>query len=147
MKEQPSELRLDNQLCFSLYAASRQVTRLYQPLLKARGLTYPQYIVLMILWQQDGLLVGEIGKRAQLNSNTLTPLLKRLAQQALVTRERSERDERQCHIYLTEKGKALEADCSCIPQQMLAQTKMPLADLQQLKALLDGFLTSQLDAD
>ncbi|MBQ4812020.1 MarR family transcriptional regulator [Pseudoalteromonas luteoviolacea] len=137
------DLNLDKQLCFSLYAASRQVTRLYQPLLKRHDLTYPQYIVLLILWQTDGLMVKDIGHQSQLKSNTLTPLLKRLEQNGLVSRRRAKDDERQCYIFLTDKGKALESECACIPMEMLGQTDMSVDKLMQLKTLLDEFLQLQ----
>ncbi|ESP95152.1 MULTISPECIES: MarR family winged helix-turn-helix transcriptional regulator [Pseudoalteromonas] len=143
MSDKFPELNLDNQLCFSLYAASRHVTRLYQPLLKKYDLTYPQYIVMLILWQQDGLLVKEIGNRAQLKSNTLTPLLKRLEQGNLLKRQRDTEDERQCYVFLTEKGKSLETQCACIPSQMLKQTDMPLEKIIELKQLLDQLILLQ----
>ncbi|KZX01810.1 MarR family transcriptional regulator [Pseudoalteromonas luteoviolacea] len=137
------DLNLDKQLCFSLYAASRQVTRLYQPLLKRHDLTYPQYIVLLILWQTDGVMVKDIGHQSQLKSNTLTPLLKRLEQNGLVSRKRAKEDERQCYVFLTDKGKALEKECACIPMEMMGQTDMSLDKLMQLKSLLDEFLQLQ----
>ncbi|KZN29580.1 hypothetical protein N480_07600 [Pseudoalteromonas luteoviolacea S2607] len=137
------DLNLDKQLCFSLYAASRQVTRLYQPLLKRHDLTYPQYIVLLILWQTDGLMVKDIGHQSQLKSNTLTPLLKRLEQSGLVSRKRAKEDERQCYVFLTDRGKALENECACIPMEMMGQTDMSLDKLMQLKSLLDEFLQLQ----
>ncbi|KZN56006.1 MarR family winged helix-turn-helix transcriptional regulator [Pseudoalteromonas luteoviolacea] len=137
------DLNLDKQLCFSLYAASRQVTRLYQPLLKRHDLTYPQYIVLLILWQTDGVMVKDIGHQSQLKSNTLTPLLKRLEQNGLVSRKRAKEDERQCYVFLTDKGKALENECACIPMEMMGQTDMSLDKLMQLKSLLDEFLQLQ----
>ncbi|MCG9758594.1 MULTISPECIES: MarR family winged helix-turn-helix transcriptional regulator [Pseudoalteromonas] len=142
MSKSNPQLNLDNQICFRLYSASRQVTRLYQPLLKEIGLTYPQYIVLLILWEQDGLLVKEIGERAELNSNTLTPLLKRLAERGLVTRSKNPDDERQTFIYLTEAGKALEQSCTCIPAQMMAKAGLNMEQVQQLKQSLDMLLKS-----
>ncbi|WP_440055155.1 MarR family winged helix-turn-helix transcriptional regulator [Pseudoalteromonas sp. T1lg65] len=143
MSEKHPQLDLENQLCFKLYAASRQVTKLYQPLLKQLDLTYPQYIVLLILWQQDGLLVKEIGAQAELNSNTLTPLLKRLEQREIVIRKRNPDDERQMFIFLTEKGRALEAHCACIPAQMLQSSGMSLEQVSELKSLLEQFLQTQ----
>ncbi|AOT09675.1 MarR family winged helix-turn-helix transcriptional regulator [Pseudoalteromonas luteoviolacea] len=144
MSDKHPELNLDNQLCFSLYAASRHITRLYQPILKQHNLTYPQYIVLLILWQKDGILVKDIGERAQLKSNTLTPLLKRLEQNGLVTRQRDSEDERQCYVYLTEQGKNLERLCACIPSQMLKQTEMPVEKLIELKQLLDQLMVTEM---
>lgn len=133
-------LRLDQQLCFPLYAASRLVTRLYQPLLEPLGLTYPQYIVLMILWEESPCSVSRIGERALLASNTLTPLLKRLEQQGLVVRRRAEHDERIVTIALTEAGQALRSECACVPLKLFAQIGYPVEDALQLKAQLDTLL-------
>jgi len=131
---------LDAQLCFPLYAASRMVTRLYQPLLDQYGLTYPQYVVLMVLWEQSPRSVSEIGERALLNSNTLTPLLKRLESQGLVTRTRGTRDERVVKIHLTERGAALEEQCACVQQTLSGQVGMDHKKLIALKTSLDEFL-------
>lgn len=136
----PDLLRLDQQLCFPLYAASRLVTRLYQPLLEPLGLTYPQYIVLMILWQDAPCAVSHIGERAQLASNTLTPLLKRLEQGGLIRRERSREDERVVNIVLTDAGLALRERCRCIPMQLLAGMEVPVEELLELKQRLDRLL-------
>lgn len=133
-------LLLEKQLCFPLYAASRLVTRLYQPLLEPLGLTYPQYIVLMILWEASPCAVSQIGERAQLASNTLTPLLKRLEQLGLVTRERSSQDERVVQIGLTTAGRELKAHCACIPLQLFEKIGYPAEDALALKAQLDRLL-------
>ena len=133
-------LRLENQLCFPLYAASRLVTKLYQPLLMQFGLTYPQYIVLMILWQQDGLTVSEIGEHALLNSNTLTPLLKRMQSAELIERNRSLSDERKVTINLTHKGIELESKLNCIPYQLLESTQLDIDKAKQLKMLLNDLI-------
>lgn len=133
-------LQLDQQICFPLYAASRLVTRLYQPLLEPLGLTYPQYIVLMILWEESPCSVSRIGERALLASNTLTPLLKRLEQQGLVARRRAAHDERVVTIALTEAGKALRGDCACVPLKLFEQIGYPVEDALQLKAHLDTLL-------
>ncbi|HAJ66108.1 MAG TPA: MarR family transcriptional regulator, partial [Clostridiales bacterium] len=102
MTYDPAEaLKLDNQLCFPLYAAARKVTGLYAPYLKELGLTYTQYIVLLVLWERDGLSLGEIGERLSLDSGTLTPLCKKLETAGLITRRRSEQDERSVRITLT----------------------------------------------
>lgn len=150
----PNEARfdpqlLDNQLCFPLYAASRLITRLYQPLLDPLGLTYPQYIVLMILWAEAPCTVSRIGERAQLASNTLTPLLKRLEQLGYVTRERSRADERVVHIGLTEAGAALKGKCACIPAQLFDKIAYPMEDARALKQHLDTLLQhlQALDAE
>jgi DNA-binding MarR family transcriptional regulator len=133
-------LRLDAQLCFPLYAISRLLTRLYQPLLEPLGLTYPQYIVLMILWEDAPCPVSQIGARALLASNTLTPLLKKLEQQGLVCRTRSAKDERVVVISLSEAGQALREQCACIPQQMLASSAYPPESALMLKQQLDDLL-------
>lgn len=129
--------RLDRQLCFPLYAASRLVTRLYQPMLDPLGLTYPQYIVLMILWEDAPCPVSHIGKRALLNTNTLTPLLKRLEQLGYVQRQRSKADERIVEISLTDTGSALKQQCACIPAELVQTLGMPLEKLATLKVLVD----------
>ena len=112
----PNEaLKLKNQLCFPLYAAARRVTGVYTPYLKPLGLTYTQYIVFMVLWDQDGLQVSEIGERLLLDSGTLTPLLKKMEAQGYLTRTRSKLDERSVIVTLTEKGKALKTQVGEIP--------------------------------
>jgi DNA-binding MarR family transcriptional regulator len=133
-------LRLEQQLCFPLYAASRLVTRLYQPVLDPLGLTYPQYIVLMILWEVAPCSVSDIGERALLNTNTLTPLLKRLEQSGYIHRQRRVADERVLEITLTEAGVALKSRCSCIPLEMSKATTLPFEKMLALKQLLDEFL-------
>jgi len=136
----PDLLRLDRQLCFPLYASSRLLTRLYQPLLDPLGLTYPQYIVLMILWEDAPCTVSHIGARALLASNTLTPLLKRMEQQGLVLRTRDKDDERVVNIALSEAGLALHQQCACIPLQLFEQLGYPIAEAVQLKQQLDDLL-------
>jgi len=133
-------LRLDNQLCFPLYAASRLVTRLYQPLLEPLGITYPQYIVLMILWEESPCTVSRIGERAQLASNTLTPLLQRLEQMGLVRRERDHDDERVVRISLTEAGQALRRRCAMIPETLLGKVGYAPEEARRLKQQLDRLL-------
>lgn len=133
-------LRLENQLCFPLYATSRLVTRLYQPLLEPLGLTYPQYIVLMILWEEAPCPVSQISERALLNTNTLTPLLKRLEQLGFIQRQRRASDERVVEISLTPAGAALKAHCGCVPLEMMKKVNFPLEKAVALKTLLDEFL-------
>ena len=108
-------LRLENQLCFPLYAASRKIVNLYTPYFKPLGITYTQYIVLMVLWAQDGVSVRSLGERLYLDSGTLTPLLKKMESSGLVRRERSKEDERVTRIYLTGAGRALHEKCLEIP--------------------------------
>ncbi|MFN3228722.1 MAG: MarR family winged helix-turn-helix transcriptional regulator [Asticcacaulis sp.] len=117
----PSQLKLDNQLCFAVYAAHNAFTAAYKPLLGPLGLTYPQYLVMMRLWEQDDLSVGDLGAPLHLDSGTLTPLLKRLQAAGLVTRTRDEKDERVTRIRLTETGWALRDKASRIPLQILSQ--------------------------
>ena len=133
-------LRLESQLCFPLYATSRLVTRLYQPLLEPLGLTYPQYIVLMILWEYAPCPVSQISDRALLNTNTLTPLLKRLEQLGFIRRQRRASDERVVEISLTPAGTELKARCACIPLEMMKKMTFPLEKAVALKTLLDEFL-------
>lgn len=131
---------LENQLCFPIYAASRLVTRLYQPELDKHKLTYPQYVILLILWQQDGVTVGEIGQQAILNNNTLTPILKRMEQSDLIERRRDEWDERKVRIYLTQQGDSLQQSLSCLPSQLVDKVGLDLEKAKQLKALLGDLM-------
>jgi DNA-binding MarR family transcriptional regulator len=133
-------LRLENQLCFPLYAASRLMTRLYQPLLEPLGLTYPQYIVLLILWEDAPCTVSHIGQRAQLATNTVTPLLKRLELMEIIARTRNLDDERVVNISLTRKGRNLKQKCACIPQQLFERAGYPLEEGVKLKQQLEAFI-------
>ena len=118
MNYDPDEaLKLKNQLCFPLYAAARKVTGAYTPLLKPLGLTYTQYLVLLVLWEEDGQQVSAICEKLFLDSGTLTPLLKKMEAQGIVARERSARDERCVIISLTQKGRDLKAKAAMIPQK------------------------------
>ena len=108
-------LLLDSQLCFPLYAAARRVVGSYTPFLKPLGLTYTQYLVLLVLWERDSLTVGEIGRRLRLDSGTLTPLLKKLQQQGLICRTRAEEDERVVRVSLTGSGRALREKAEQVP--------------------------------
>src|SRR3954470_8192722 len=110
-----SALLLDNQLCFALYSASLAMTKLYKPLLAELGLTYPQYLVMLALWEQDGVAVSQLGERLSLDSGTLTPLLKRLEPAGLVSRIRSVEDERRVHLTLTAAGRKLRARAEKVP--------------------------------
>lgn len=111
-------LKLENQLCFPLYAASRLVTQCYQPVLDRLGLTYPQYLVMLVLWETDKVPVKTLSEKLMLQSNTLTPLLKRMQEAGLVERTRSDQDERSVLISLTAEGKALKADAPQVVQQL-----------------------------
>lgn len=125
-------LQLDNQLCFAVYSASLAMTRLYKPLLEELGLTYPQYLVMLALWEQDGPTVSALGERLSLDSGTLTPLLKRLEANALVARVRDVADERRVHITLTAAGRKLKARAAKVPGCLLAATQCSVPELVQL---------------
>lgn len=129
-------LQLDNQLCFALYSASLAMTKLYQPLLQELGVTYPQYLALLVLWERDGVMVSELGERLSLDSGTLTPLLKRLEAAGLVARIRDVEDERRVRISLTAAGRRLKGKAEKIPGCILAAADMPLRELAQLKGQL-----------
>jgi DNA-binding MarR family transcriptional regulator len=131
-------LALDNQFCFALYSASHAVTRTYKPLLDGLGLTYPQYLVMLVLWEQDGILVKDIGARLFLDSGTLTPLLKRLEANGLVDRNRDQHDERQVRISLSPAGRALRAKALPIPEQLLCASGQEAAALGRLRAELSA---------
>ena len=115
------QLKLDNQLCFRLYAASRLVTQAYTPFLSQLGITYPQYLVMMVLWEQDGQPVNDLAKRLHLETNTVTPLLQRMEKQGLVSRRKGKEDGRQVIVSLTAEGRALERRAADIPAQIGAR--------------------------
>ena len=125
-------LKLDNQLCFAVYSTSLAMTRLYKPLLDKLGLTYPQYLVMLALWEQDGPMVSVLGERLSLDSGTLTPLLKRLEASGLVARVRDVADERRVHITLTAAGRKLKAKAANVPACLLAASECSIAELVQL---------------
>ncbi len=124
---------LDDQLCFALYAASRAMTARYRPLLDAIGLTYPQYLVMMLLWEEDNQTVGQLGARLSLDSGTLSPLLKRLTAAGLVTRHRRVEDERSVSIALTEEGRALQDKAVRISEEMIGAIGFDTAEFDELK--------------
>jgi DNA-binding MarR family transcriptional regulator len=137
------QLKIDNQLCFPVYAASRLIIREYQPYLDKLGITYPQYLVLMVLWELGSLPVNDIAKKLILNTNTITPLLKRMEQQDIVERTRSQEDERKVIISLTAKGKALKEEASLIPQaliQRMLEEEVQIEELIQLKKQLEAVI-------
>jgi MarR family transcriptional regulator, organic hydroperoxide resistance regulator len=140
-------LSLDKQLCFSLYSASLAMTKAYKPLLEKIGLTYPQYLVMLVLWQHDNILVKDIGEALFLDSGTLTPLLKRMESAALLTRQRDKADERQVRIILTPRGKALKEAAQTIPVQLLCASGQSTETLMQLRGQLaqirDGLNTQR----
>jgi len=132
-------LRLDRQLCFALYAASGLVTRAYRPLLEPLGLTYPQYLVMLVLWERAPRTVGELGAELGLDSGTLTPLLKRMESAGLVRRERDPSDERRVQITLTEAGGALHDRALAIPETLACALALDPAELGDLRATLQDF--------
>ena len=126
-------LLLGNQLCFAVYSTAHAFNRFYKPMLDRLGLTYPQYLVMLVLWEQDGLPVKEIGERLFLDSGTLTPLLKRLEAAGLVKRTRSTEDERQVIVALTAQGEALKEKARSLPLSILAASDCSVAELSALK--------------
>ena len=142
------QLKLENQLCFPVYAASRLIIREYQPYLDKLGITYPQYLVLMVLWETDGLTVNEISHKLILNTNTVTPLLKRMESLGIIERHRSRGDERIVNIHLTEKGRNLQAEAASIPGNFasdLTSGAMKVEDLIDLKEKLNNAIQYLLD--
>jgi MarR family transcriptional regulator, organic hydroperoxide resistance regulator len=132
-------LRLDNQLCFALYSTSLAMTKVYKPLLDGLGLTYPQYLVMLLLWEQDEVTVSALGERLYLDSGTLTPLLKRMQASGWLTRTRSTQDERRVLISLTDAGRQLKAKAAKVPGCVVSATRCPVSELmsltQQVQAL------------
>ena len=138
-------LLLGNQLCFAVYSTAHAFNRFYKPLLDRLGLTYPQYLVMLVLWEQDGLPVKEIGERLFLDSGTLTPLLKRMETAGLVKRTRSTEDERQVIVALTAKGEALKDKARNLPLSILAASECSVAELGALKKEVEA-LRDKLNA-
>lgn len=128
----PAALPLDDQLCFALYSTSLAVGRAYKQLLDRIGITYPQYLVLHTLWEEDGRTVGTIAERLALEPSTITPLVKRLEAAGAVTRERNPADERQVRLKLTRRGRDLREDCGCLAEAIVARTGMSVEALETL---------------
>ena len=140
--------RLDHQLCFALYSSSLLMTKLYKPVLGPLGLTYPQYLVLLVLWETDAIGVGELGARLYLDSGTLTPLLKRMEAAGLLARARAAADERRVIVSLSAAGRALRRKAARVPLEVACATGCPLSDLAKLTAQLHtlrSHLAGQLD--
>ena len=133
-------IRLHNQICFPLYACAKEVIRQYRRPLESLGLTYTQYIVMMVLWEQGDMTESALGHTVRLDSGTLTPLLKRLEKLGLVTRSRQEHDERNLFVSLTEAGEALKEEAVKVPGKMAGCVNLPVDELIQLKQLLDKAL-------
>ena len=147
MPRSDAALRLDSQLCFALYSASLALNKVYRRHLAALGLTYPQYLVMLVLWERDGVPVSEIGERLHLDSATLTPLLKRLQAAGLVTRTRAAHDERQVLIALTEPGRALKARARAVPRAVAGATGCTQPELAAIKSRLESLRESLLAAE
>lgn len=131
-----AELELDNQLCFALYSTSLMMTKIYKPLLAELGLTYPQYLAMLVLWEKDGITVGSISSRLLTDPGSLTPLLKRLEAEDLLKRVRSSRDERVVELFLTTKGRALREQAKDIPHCILEASEQPVEALLELRETL-----------
>ncbi|BAU90890.1 MarR family transcriptional regulator [Methylorubrum populi] len=133
-------LLLDNQLCYALYAAAHRMTKSYRPMLERMGLTYPQYLVLLVLWENDGITVSEIGRRLRLDSGTLTPVLKRLETSGLLNRSRRQSDEREVEIALTDQGRALRSEAVAVRQSVMCQLNMSEPEIQAMRADLNALI-------
>ncbi|MHA7101863.1 MarR family winged helix-turn-helix transcriptional regulator [Roseivirga pacifica] len=133
-------LKLSNQVCFPIYSLAKEVVSLYRPILQRLDLTYPQYLVMLVLWEEGTQNVSEIGTKLNLDSGTLTPLLKRLAQKNLIERNRSTDDERIVEIKLTASGQAMKATAAEVPEQILNSLNVSIEQLEALKAGIDNIL-------
>ncbi len=139
-----SQLKLSNQVCFPIYSASRLITKAYKPYLDKMGLTYPQYLVMMVLWEHKELTVNQITEKLLLNTNTVSPLLKRMEKMGVVERSRSDQDERSVVVRLTENGRQLKMEARPIPDQLiktLVTENISMADVVQLKELLNEWIS------
>ncbi|UWX62392.1 MarR family transcriptional regulator [Chryseobacterium oranimense] len=131
--ENTKSLQLENQICFPLYVIAKEITGLYRPFLDEIGITYPQYLVMMVLWENDGLPVNHIGEKLFLDSGTLTPLLKRLESKGIISRKRKKEDERVVEVFLTEAGKQLQQKACEIPGKIQTKIGIETEDLLHLK--------------
>lgn len=137
-----SYLSLNQQLCFPVYASSRMITRLYQPLLQKLNLTYPQYLVMLVLWEEERLSVSSLCKKLYLNTNTVTPLLNKMKEKGLITKNRSSVDERTVMIASTKMGKELKVNAECIPLDLVKNLDLSVEELVQMRTLMWKFLQS-----
>lgn len=140
--EQRSHLQLEEQVCFPIYATSRMITRMYQPWLEPLNLTYPQYLVMLVLWEKENLSISTLGKKLYLNTNTLTPLIKKLINKGFVKKKRSEEDERTVYLTLSAKGQSLKKEAENIPLSIVNAMDMTTDELKQLRSLTWKFLQS-----
>ena len=138
--ENPNTPKLGNQICFPLYVIAKEITGMYRPFLDELDLTYSQYLVMMVLWENDGLTVNQIGEKLYLDSGTLTPLLKRLEVKSLLQRNRKKEDERVVEVSLTEQGKNLQMKACEIPGKMVKKLNISADDLAELKTTVDKIL-------
>jgi DNA-binding MarR family transcriptional regulator len=143
----PHPLSLDSQLCFSLYGASIAMNRVYKPMLDRLGITYPQYLVLHALWEEDGRTIGVLAERLSLESSTITPLVKRLEAAGFVTRARNPGDERHVHVRLTQRGEDLRKESVCLAEAVFARTGMSYADVQSLTEKVQRLRQALVDDD
>jgi MarR family transcriptional regulator, organic hydroperoxide resistance regulator len=137
------QLKLDNQICFPFYAASRLIIRAYQPHLDKLGITYPQYLVMLVLWEQDRLPVNDIAQKLILNTNTVTPLLKRMETMGLIQRGKSKEDERKVLVTLTQQGKEMQKAAAGIPEALMQSVtpgEVDMEALEKLKAQMQGLI-------
>jgi DNA-binding MarR family transcriptional regulator len=138
-----SQLKLSSQICFPLYSVSRLITKAYKPFLDKMGITYPQYLVLMVLWENDEITVNQITEKLLLNTNTLSPMLKRMEKMEIIERNRSEEDERSVIIKLTKKGQELKNKAACIPEELskvLVTENIEVSDIMNLKDVLNEWI-------
>ena len=142
MMEKSESLKLDEQICFPLYVLSKEITGLYRPILEELDLTYPQYLVMMVLWEEDGLAVSHIGEKLFLDSGTLTPVLKRLENKGFINRIRNKEDERVVQLFLTENGKNLRQQACGIPEKLLEQIHVQIEDLKNFKETLNQLINN-----
>ena len=140
MEDKYAPLKLSSQLCFPLYACSRETIKLYKPWLDEIGLTYTQYITMMVLWEHNSMTVKELGQELYLDSGTLTPLLKKLEEKGLVTRRRSDRDERNLIVTITESGEAMKDQALHIPHEMSKCITLPKDEIRELYRMLHKLL-------
>jgi DNA-binding MarR family transcriptional regulator len=138
------QLKLDNQLCFSLYTASRLITRLYQPYLKKIDLTYLQYIVMLVMWEKEKIFLKDLGELLYLDSGTLSPLIKKLEKKELVKKQRSEQDERILELEITQKGKELKEKAKNIPFKIAKETGLTMEQYQNIKKMTDDFIKNNI---
>lgn len=140
--EKQESLKLDDQICFPLYVLSKEIINLYRPILEELDLTYPQYLVMMVLWEEDGLAVSHIGEKLFLDSGTLTPVLKRLENKGFVSRIRNKEDERVVQLFLTEKGRNVRQQACSIPEKLLGQINIQIEELKGFKGTVTQLLNN-----